>query len=378
MKKMKYLSLVSSVLSITALLVSGCGSAGTSSQNSPSASSNPANASSPNAASSSAPASTPAAADQKIVIYSAIGYDKDVVDAFQKKTGITANLVNMSTGPLLAKVQAESSNPQWDLVWFDGAASMTGLDNQNMLLKDYIPANSSNYTDLGKQIVPSDQSYHPVTVTTSGAIAYNTQLVKDSEAPKDWSDLLDPKFKGAVAMNNPSISGPTYTSVLNFILNQGGIPQGEDFMTKLKANGLNVFDTNGVTLTNLLKGTVKIAIAQDSAIFNKMQDPANPIKIVYPTSGVATLSSNIAIGAKSAHTAAAKQFVEYLLSPEAIKVAQASKSGGDQLFVSIIQGASSVSGLRPDNIKWNTIDPIFGAQHENELKTWFTQNIVQK
>ncbi|MCZ8512152.1 extracellular solute-binding protein [Paenibacillus filicis] len=376
----KYFAVVSSLLCITALLAA-CGTAktSTSSASTNSAPAPAASSSTSNTASSSAPsASSTTTTDKELVVYSAMGFDKDVTDAFQKKTGITVKLADSGTGPLLAKVQAEKPNPQWDIVWFDGNSSMQGLNDQGMLLKNYSPANMANYTDLGKGLEPSDHSYHPVTVTTSGALAYNTTLLQDSEAPKDWPDLLKPQYKGAVAMNNPSISGPTYTTVLNWVKIQNGVPQGEDFVSKMKANGMIVFDSNGPTLQNLIKGTVKIAVAQDSAIITAMQDPNNHLKIIYPTSGVATLSSNIAINAKAPHMDAAKQFVEYVLSPEAIKVAQASKNGGDATFESIIQGAPSKPGLRPDGIKWNTIDPIFGAQHENEIKTWFTQNIVQK
>ncbi|WP_027415609.1 ABC transporter substrate-binding protein [Aneurinibacillus terranovensis] len=314
--------------------------------------------------------------DKELVFYSAEAFDKDIAQAFEKKTGIKVKLVDDSTGPLLARMQAEKSNPQWDVAWFDGPSSMQGLDNQNMLYKDYIPSNSSNYSELGKKMMPKDHAYFPASVTAAGAIAYNTKFVKDSEAPKDWSDLLKPEYKGSFAMNNPSISGPTYTTVLGLMELQGGIPQGQDFFTKLKANGLRVYDSNGPTLTNLIKGNVKFAIAQDSAIIDKIKKNA-PVKIIYPKSGVTTLSSNIAIDAKAPHLEAAKKFVDFALSAEGQKVAS-SIDDGDANFESIIQGAPGKQGIRPDGIKWNTEDPVFGAQHENEIKQWFTQNIVQK
>jgi len=371
----KRLVLFGSLISMVALMVSGCGA-----NNSPvsSTSATPAQGTSTPVVSNSTvqTSASSSTGDKELIVYSATGFDKAVVDAFQKKTGITVKLVQDSTGPLLAKVTAEKSNPQWDIIWADGAPSMQGLDNEGMLLKDYTPANAANYTDIGKKLVPTDHAYAPVTITAAGAIGYNSQLVKDSEVPKDWSDLLKPENKGVVAMNNPSISGPTYSAVLGLMNLQGGIPQGEDFFKKFKANGLNVFDSNGPTLTNLLKGTVKFAIAQDSAILNKMKDPNNPIKIVYPASGVSTLSNNIAIDVKAPHLEAAKQFVDYVLSAEAQQIAQTVDSG-DALFESIIKDAPTKAGLRPDGIKWNTLDPVDGASHETEVKTWFTKNIVQ-
>lgn len=314
--------------------------------------------------------------NKELVFYSAEGFDKDIAQAFEKKTGIKVKLVDDSTGPLLAKMQAEKSNPQWDVAWFDGPSSMQGLDNQDMLYKDYLPAATDRYTVLGKKMFPKDHAYFPVTATAAGAIAYNTKLVKESELPKDWSDLLKPKYKNQVAMNNPSISGPTYTTVLGLMELQGGIPKGEEFFTEFKSNGLHVYDSNGPTLTNLSKGIVKYAIAQDSAILDKISKK-EPINIIYPSSGVSTLTSNIAIDAKAPHLEEAKQFIDFTLSAEGIKVA-ASIDDGDANFESLLQGAPGKQGIRPDTIKWNEEDPIAGAQHENKIKTWFTQNIVQK
>lgn len=315
------------------------------------------------------------AGNKELVFYSAEGFDQDIATAFEKKTGIKVKLIDDSTGPLLARMQAEKSNPQWDVAWFDGPSNMQGLDDQGMLYKDYTPAGTANYNDLGKKMYPSDHSYFPVTATAAGAIAYNTKLVKPSELPKDWSDLLKPQYKGEVAMNNPSISGPTYSAVFGLMNVQGGIPQGESFFTKLKANGLQVFDSNGPTLTNLSKGIVKYAIAQDSAIIDQI-NKKEPFKIIYPTSGVTMLTSNIAIDAKAPHLEEAKQFVDFVLSAEGMKVAANAKTG-DANFVSLMNGEPGKQGIRPNNIKWNSEDPVAGAQHENDIKTWFTQNIVQ-
>jgi hypothetical protein len=94
LKKLKYIATVSSVLSIAALLATGCGSVSTPNQNASanSTSSPAANSSAPTASSSSAPTASPAAVSKELVVYSATGFDKPVADAFQKKTGITVKL----------------------------------------------------------------------------------------------------------------------------------------------------------------------------------------------------------------------------------------------------------------------------------------------
>ncbi|WCK54584.1 extracellular solute-binding protein [Aneurinibacillus sp. Ricciae_BoGa-3] len=137
-----------------------------------------------------------------------------------------------------------------------------------------------------------------------------------------------------------------------------------------------MFDSNGPTITDLIQGNVKYALAQDSALIAKMKSGA-PIKIVYPASGVTTLSSNIAIDSKAPHAEVAKEFVNFALSQEGQKILAAG-SDGDNNYESIVKGAPGKAGIRPSGIKWNELDASYSAKHENEIKQWFTENIVQK
>ena len=49
--------------------------------------------------------------------------------------------------------------------------------------------------------------YYYVTWAGLVAIIYNTDKVKAADAPKNWPDLLDPKWKDQVAVGSPSFSG---------------------------------------------------------------------------------------------------------------------------------------------------------------------------
>jgi iron(III) transport system substrate-binding protein len=310
-----------------------------------------------------------------LVLYSAQGYDDAMGKAFEKKTGIHVKLVDDSTGNIVAKMEAEKSNPHWDVAWFDGAATMQGLDNEGMLLKNWTPNHVSNYISLGQSLIAPDKSYYPASITAAAAIGYNSKSVSAADAPQDWNDLLKPAFKNAVAMNDPSISGPTFPFVAG-MLQLMGDAQGKQYYTSLKQDGLKVFPTNDNTIKALLAGQVKAVMIQDSALL-EAKAKGDPIQIVYPKSGVFSLPGVIAIDKNAPNADAAKQFVEFVLSQEGQQVMLDPKNGGgDSYFSPVIQGVQP-NAVRQTDIHWVPVDAITAAQQENSIKQWFHENITQ-
>jgi iron(III) transport system substrate-binding protein len=81
-----------------------------------------------------------------LTVYGAMGYDQHVAQAFTKATGIPVNLIHLSTGPLLARVQAEARNPQWDVLWLDGNPAMQIFASEKLLQCGWAP--TVRYTAL--------------------------------------------------------------------------------------------------------------------------------------------------------------------------------------------------------------------------------------
>lgn len=289
---------------------------------------------------------------RRLVIYAAEGYDQAMATAFQKATGITVQLDDMSTGPLVAKIEAEKNNPHWDVAWFDGDGTMETLDQAGLLLRHWQPANSANYTSLGRRLQAPDGSYIPTGVTAAGAIAYNTKQVPAADVPTAWRDLLQPFFKNAVGMDNPAISGPTYPVVAG-LLNLRGMSGGQHYFSALKANGLKVFPTNKPTLQALTTGQIKVAIAQDSAEIQALQQGA-PIRIVYPSGGVTMLPGVLGIARNAPDMAAAKEFANFVLSAQGQKVMLAKQTG----------------------VQWNLVPVLWQATHYTQIQTWFKDTIA--
>jgi len=321
-----------------------------------------------------------AAAKVPLVLYSAQGYDSAIATAFQSKTGITVKLVDDSTGPLLTKVAAEKNNPQWDVLWVDGSTPFAALDKQGQL-QDYAPKAKLNA--LGKSLLPVDHSYIPTGTTVMAALIYNSAKVHS--VPATYQDLLDPKYKGMMGMNDPSQSGPTFPFIAGLMNQLGGqkngVSAGKAFFTKLKANGLQVFPTNGDTKHALETGLINYGLIQSSAAvgevikFTATQASGFVPKIAYlPKSTLLPGVIGIDKHVSSAAQAEAKQLVEYILSPAGQAIMKTGDASGDSLFWPVVPGVATLPGL-PAVPAYQTINPYFWGPQQGAINTWFDSKI---
>ena len=147
----------------------------------------------------------------------------------------------------------------------------------------------------------------------------NTDVVKD--VPQDWADLLDPKYKGQIALaGDPRASNQAAQSVYAAALANGGsldnIQPGLEFFKELNAMGnlLPLIANTG----SIAKGETPITFQWNYlALANDESFAGNPpLEIIYPKSinwGGFYLQ---AVSAYAPHPAAARLWQEFLYSDE--------------------------------------------------------------
>lgn len=147
----------------------------------------------------------------------------------------------------------------------------------------------------------------------------NTDVVK--ELPQDYADLLDPKYKGKVALaGDPRASNQAAQTVYAAALANGGslddIQPGLDFFKEMNQVGnlLPLIADSGP----IAKGETPITFQWNYlALANKDNFAGNPnIEIVYPTSTTWGGYYFQAISAYAPHPAAARLWEEFLYSDE--------------------------------------------------------------
>ncbi|KAB0268876.1 ABC transporter substrate-binding protein [Microvirga brassicacearum] len=142
------------------------------------------------------------------------------------------------------------------------------------------------------------------------AIIWNKSKVKPADAPKEWTDLFDPKWKGKVGMNPPWRS-VSIQQVVAFWEDKGITNPAQ----KLKDNEVRFFEGSGGIIQAVLRGDVSVAELTDLPLNPLLEDGA-PVGFVYPASGT-TLSANKAfVAAKAPHPNAARVFVNWLMTKD--------------------------------------------------------------
>src|SRR4051812_7832088 len=179
-------------------------------------------------------------------------------------------------------------------------------------LEKYTPETAGKIVEAFRNIDP-DGFFH---TTSAGLVllTYNSTKVKAEDAPRNWTDLLDPKWKGKISTGHPAFSGYVGTWVLTMRKLYGW-----SFFDKLEKNKPQIGRSINDTVTALVAGERQVAAGADgSTLFSAAR--GNPLAISYPSDGSVLIIAPSAIVKGTKHPNAAKLFMEYLNSVEASKI----------------------------------------------------------
>jgi iron(III) transport system substrate-binding protein len=176
--------------------------------------------------------------------------------------------------------------------------------------------------------------YYPTTGSLQ-ILVYNTKNVRADDVPRRCTDLLDPRFKGRVAIAHPAFSGFFGQWVLAVRKLYGW-----EFFEKLAANKPRIGRSGNdpITLLNAgesLVGTGPVSTASQTA------RKGNPIGYVYPEDGTLLCVGPSAVLAAAPHPNAGRLFLEWLLSRD---YAEAS---AEWFLEPVRADASPIPGTRP-------------------------------
>ncbi len=260
-----------------------------------------------------------AMAAERISFYCSAQEDwcQNIADTYEKETGVKVSMVRRSTGETLAQIRAEARRPKGD-VWWGGTGDPHLQAAEEDLLLEYTSQNMTedNLYDWAIEQFKASGGKTVGIYTNAIGIAYNTELLeaKGLEAPKCWSDLVKPEFKGLIQMANPNSSGTAYT-MLATIVQLMGEEEGFKYMEQLHQN-INQYTKSGsagVKAAARGENTIAIVFLSDAAT---QATQGFPVEYVAPCEGTGFEVGSMDIIKGARNEKAAKAFYDWLLSEE--------------------------------------------------------------
>ncbi|MBW2145883.1 MAG: extracellular solute-binding protein [Deltaproteobacteria bacterium] len=248
----------------------------------------------------------------KVVVYSTNQQAQNdmMATAFEQATGIKCEMVRAGSGVTIKRIRAERGRPLGDVAL--GMSKIILLNNMD-LWEPYKIKDLDIYPEEFKD--PNGmwigQMVHVM------AFVYNTKLLSADQAPKGWSDFLDPKWQDRVAYCNPNNSGSAYTQLSIMLQLWGDDENGWKKVEKVLKHA-KITQQSSLVYKGVAEGEFPSGITMEYAGYRYKKGGA-PVEVVYPEDGTVAYTEGAAIikGAKNRENA--RKFLDWASSLDARK-----------------------------------------------------------
>jgi len=253
-----------------------------------------------------------------LVIYSPHG--RDLLTLLERRfeqlrPGVDVRWLDMGSQEVYDRVRSERANPQAD-VWFGGPATIFARAAADSLLEPYRPSWAAAIEPHGRG--PGDRYFG--VYETPVAIVYAERALKPEEAPRDWDDLLDPRWRGKILIRDPLASG-TMRAVWGMVIERGLKATGDtaagfQWLRRLDAQ-TKEYVLNGPLLDQKIARQEGLVTMWDLPDILLNRRDGLPLGYVFPKSGTPVIEDAVAVVRGARHRDVARAFVEYVGSLEA-------------------------------------------------------------
>jgi iron(III) transport system substrate-binding protein len=229
---------------------------------------------------------------------------KALTSAFEKKYGIKTNVWRASSENIIQRAATEARGGRFDVDVFEtDSVAMEAIHREKLLqvvktpyLKDIIPAAIPPH---GEWIGDRVQIF---------TASYNTNLVKKADLPKKVQDLLDPKWKNKLGIEQGDYDW--FSAVLSDLGEEKGLKLFREIVAK---NGISV--RKGHTLLANLVVSGEVPLSLTTYLYKVLQLKASgaPIDWFVLPPEVAR-SQGTGLARKPPHPYAGTLFIDFLLS----------------------------------------------------------------
>ena len=192
-------------------------------------------------------ATTPSDSAESITIYSGRSETliSELLDTFTQETGIEINVRYGDSAELAAQILEEGDNVQADVFFSQDAGALGALAKEGLT--------RSLPTDITDLVDASYKSKDSQWIGVSGrARVLVVDPAKVTELPTSYKDLMDPSWKGRIAIAPTNASFQAFITAIRIT---EGEKAAKDFLEAMKENAV-LFEKNGLILQAVEDGVV--------------------------------------------------------------------------------------------------------------------------
>ena len=230
---------------------------------------------------------------------------KPLIEAFEKKYGVKVEMWRGLNQKLVQRAVAEARAGKHMVDVFEGSGhGMEILYREELLEKFYSPA----FADIPPEAFPRHGHYAPDNFLFL-VMGYNTRLVKPEDVPKNYEDLLQPKWSGNFGIEASNVVW--FAAVAKAM----GEEKGLAYFQKLAAMKPQVRSGHTLMTELVVAGEISLVLTLYNQAVDKYKQRGAPIdwKPLPPAFG---RTDGIAVAKRAPHPHAALLFVDFVLSPE--------------------------------------------------------------
>ena len=228
------------------------------------------------------------------------------------------------------------------------AFALKVLQNKGML-QAYATPEATHYPAGFKD----SQNYWVSLYSGYNVIGYNTKLVSKAEAPKNWEDLLNPRWKGKLGMDDEEYFW--HAGMIKY----WGEEKGRKYMEALSRQGLQ-FRNGHALLADLMSiGEFPVVVVVYPDQIEQMKGKGQTVEWVKTTDPILVNLAPVGVATKAPQPNAAKLFMNYSISKEGQEILQKARRASARLDVSPL-----VPDMDPRKLKLAPLDPEIATNAE--------------
>jgi iron(III) transport system substrate-binding protein len=246
--------------------------------------------------------------EKEVVWYTttSAGDNQAIVAGFSKKYPFLKVQVLRSTGEKLRqRILTEAAAGQF----YSDAASVSsmemGLLKSKNLLQPYDPPEAANYPAATKD----KEKYFTAIYARNFVMGYNTAMIAEKDRPKDWPDILDPKWKNKFGIDEEEFEW--YGTLVEY----WGREKTGKFMKALAAQQATLRRGHSLLAQLLAAGEFPIAVVFPFEI-EQLKRRGAPVEWSNSSDPIVTSINAVGLSTKAPHPNASKLLINYILSEE--------------------------------------------------------------